>query len=69
MYSPILTSEWSKIGRIYFVAREMEIRIKYSYTAPVSIRISQARTVEITVRRKYLQTVRFIFRALRGGFV
>ena len=40
MYSPILTSEWSKIGRIYFVAREMEIGIKYSYTAPVSIRIS-----------------------------
>ena len=26
-YSPILTSEWSKIRRIYIIAREKQIRL------------------------------------------
>ena len=34
-YSQILTSEWSGVRRVYLVAREVEIRMKYRYLVPV----------------------------------
>ena len=48
--SPVVTSELSKIGRIYFIAREMGIRIKYRYmyTVAVNFRTALAGSVGIT---------------------
>ena len=61
VYGPILTSEWSKVGQIYFVAREMRIRIKYRYTMLVIL----ARTVGIIVGQKYFQTIWVTFHMLQ----